>query len=299
MRERKIMHNFLRTVGFEKLDQLSLDAMLNQVIHQPDFKHKAIDSQGNDFYEFSKYFGNRIGITVCGNYIQNDRFKMDYYYPYFCGSGVTSDEYIELERHSDKESYAAICDDIKIGTTLIFFVQNVAEYLRKKSGWKQDYSPKMSVTLSALSLSGKILLPINKSETQIQKNEKVTQNRNHLIAAAREGDEDAIESLTLEDIDIYSMLSKRIVNEDLLSIVDSYFMPFGVESDHYSVMGDILDINYVDNAVTAQKLCILTVDTNDLVYDICINQADLFGEPMVGRRFKGRIWMQGSLNIKN
>ena len=64
-------------------------------------------------------------------------------------------------------------------------------------------------------------------------------------------------------------------------------------------MGDILDINYVDNAVTAQKLCILTVDTNDLVYDICINQADLFGEPMVGRRFKGRIWMQGSLNIKN
>ena len=45
----------------------------------------------------------------------------------------------------------------------------------------------------------------------------------------------AIENLTLEDIDTYSMLSRRIANEDILSIVDSYFMPYGIESDQYSI----------------------------------------------------------------
>ena len=153
--------------------------------------------------------------------------------------------------------------------------------------------------LSALSLNGKILLPISKSQTQIQKNEEITQNRNHLIAAAKEGDEEAIESLTLEDIDLYSMLSKRIVNEDILSIVDSYFMPYGIESDQYSVLGEILDVRYTENSLTKKRLCILTVDTNDLIYEICINEDNLLGEPLVGRRFKGDIWLQGAIKIKN
>lgn len=65
-------------------------------------------------------------------------------------------------------------------------------------------------------------------------------DRNHLIAAARDGDEDAIENLTLEDIDTYSLLSKRITHEDVLSIVDTYFMPYGIESDQYSVLGEIM-----------------------------------------------------------
>ena len=121
----------------------------------------------------------------------------------------------------------------------------------------------------------------------------------HLIAAARDGDEDAIESLTLEDIDMYSMLSKRIVNEDVLSIVDSYFMPYGIESDQYSVLGEILNYYYTENTITGQKICVITVDTNDLVYDICINEKDLMGVPLVGRRFKGTIWLQGYVKIKN
>ena len=95
------------------------------------------------------------------------------------------------------------------------------------------------------------------------------------------------------------MLSKRIVNEDILSIVDSYFMPYGIESDQYSVLGEILDVRYTENSLTKKRLCILTVDTNDLIYEICINEDNLLGEPLVGRRFKGDIWLQGAIKIKN
>mgnify|MGYP002508965657 CR=1 FL=1 len=58
-------------------------------------------------------------------------------------------------------------------------------------------------------------------------------SRNQLIAAARKGDEDAIESLTLEDMDIYSTISKKILTEDVFSLVDTYFMPYGVETAIY------------------------------------------------------------------
>ena len=293
------MHSYLKAIGFQQMDNTKLDELLSQVLAKPNYLNVAKDSQGNEFVQISKDFGKAIGITICGSYTEDKQFEMDYYYPYLQGTHITSEEYINIEKYSDKEAYAAVCDEIKIGVTLIFYLQNVAEYLKEKTGWKNNFSPKMSAMLSALSLNGKILLPISKSQTQIQKNEEITQNRNHLIAAAKEGDEEAIESLTLEDIDLYSMLSKRIVNEDILSIVDSYFMPYGIESDQYSVLGEILDVRYRENSLTKKRLCILTVDTNDLIYEICINEDNLLGEPLVGRRFKGNIWLQGAIKIKN
>lgn len=293
------MHSFLRAVGFEKMNNAKLDEILNQVVEHPNYMNMAEDSQGNEFVEFSKDFGESMGITVCGQYMENGDFGMDYYYPYFRGTGITSEEHIDIEKHAEKESYAAVCDDIKVGVTLIFYLQNVAEYLNEKSKWKKGFQPNLSATLAGLSLEGKILLPINKSKKQILKNEKMTQERKHLIAAAREGDEEAIESLTLEDIDTYSMLSRRIMHEDVFSIVDTCFMPYGIESDQYSILGEIINFYYTTNELTEQRICVLTIDTNDLIYDICINEKDLLGEPQVGRRFKGTIWMQGSVMVRN
>ena len=46
-----------------------------------------------------------------------------------------------IERHADKESFAGACDDLRIGVTLIFYLQNAAEYLQQHekrqhtSGW--------------------------------------------------------------------------------------------------------------------------------------------------------------------
>ena len=37
-----------------------------------------------------------------------------------------------IERHADKESFAGACDDLRIGVTLIFYLQNAAEYLQQR-----------------------------------------------------------------------------------------------------------------------------------------------------------------------
>lgn len=296
---RDIMHNFLRSIGFGKLKKRQeINALLQEIINHPDHKLISENENGEVFAELSKDFGELIGIAVRGEYLDDGEFESDYFYPYFLGSGISTEERVEVEKHSEKESYAGVCDEIKIGVTLIFYLQNIIEYLNKDKnmeirGWHT------TTTLSALSSFGKILLPIQKSEFDEKRDENLNRERNHLIAAAREGDEEAIESLTLEDIDTYSMISRRIMYEDILTIVNSYFMPYGIESDQYSILGEIQDYHMIVNHFTKEELCILTVNCNDLIFDVCINREDLLGEPAVGRRFKGIIWMQGSINYED
>lgn len=290
------MHSFLKSIGFSKLKKKKeIDALIQDVIEHPDRKVISEDAEGNVFAELSKDYGEFIGIAVRGEYTDEDVFEADYFYPYFQGSGISTFEKVEVEKHAEKESYAGVCDEIKIGVTLIFYLQNVMDYLNKEKNQSTGHIT-AATTLSALSGFGKILLPIQKDENNIKANENMTRERNHLIAAAREGDEEAIESLTLEDIDTYSMISRRIMYEDVLTIVSTYFMPYGIESDQYSILGEIIDCQSIENRLTQEELCILTVNCNNLVFDVCINRADLLGEPAVGRRFKGVIWMQGNIN---
>ena len=106
-----------------------------------------------------------------------------------------------------------------------------------------------------------------------------------------------METLTLEDMDMYTTISRRIQKEDVFSLVDTYFMPYGVECDQYSILGEIAGMRLVTNQMTGEKVYVLTISCNELVYDVCINQKDLYGEPQVGRRFKGIIWLQGKINF--
>lgn len=272
--------------------------MISEIVDRPTMMTVAEDSEGNEFAEFSKEFGEQFGIAVRGTYQDDDKFEVDYYYPYYLGDKITTNEIIEVEKHSEKESYAGVCDEVKVGVTLIFYLQNVTDYLAgKKSPISQKFQE--GAILTALSTEGKILFPISKSEKQARTIQKNSSDRNHLIAAAREGDEDAIENLTLEDMDTYSMLSRRIANEDILSIVDTSFMPYGIESDQYSILGEIVDFTKVVNQQTKETVVLLDLLCNDLSFSVCINEKDLLGEPELGRRFKGNIWMQGHICYGN
>ena len=131
----------------------------------------------------------------------------------------------------------------------------------------------------------------------MKKVKQVARNRSHLIAAARKGDEEAIENLTLEDMDTYTAISRKIRKEDVFSIVDTYFMPYGVECDQYSILGEIIESQKRQNYMTGENVYQMTINCNELIFDMCINEEDLLGEPEVGRRFKGIIWMQGYINF--
>ena len=291
------MHKFLRAVGFSKITKEELNDIFQKIIERPMLQKVAEDSEGNEFAELSIEFGDFFGLSLRGTFNENDSFEMSYYYPYFCGNKISTTEQIDIEKHAEKESYAGICDEVRLGVTLIFYLQNVADYLAVKNN-KFYMSQANGTVLAALSTEGKILLPINKTEKKNKQNQQNTTDRNYLVAAARDGDENAIENLTLEDIDTYSMLSRRITHEDVLSIVDSYFMPYGIESDQYAILGEILDCRLEQNNLTGENVWVLDICCNEMNFGVCINQKDLVGEPQVGRRFKGIVWMQGSIKYR-
>ena len=292
------MHKFLRAVGFSSITKEELENVFKEIIERPMLQKVAEDSEGNEFVEISKEFGDFFGLSLRGTFTEDDTFEMSYYYPYFCGNKISTTEQVDIEKHAEKESYAGICDEVRLGVTLIFYLQNVADYLAVKNN-KFYLNQANGVVLAALSTEGKILFPVNKDEKKQQIMEQSTNDRNGLIAAARKGDEDAIENLTLEDIDTYSLLSRRILHEDILSIVDSYFMPYGIESDQYSILGEIMDCRLLQNELTKENVYAMDIKCNDMDFSLCINQKDLLGEPAVGRRFKGNIWLQGSINYRD
>ncbi len=270
---------------------------MKDVILNAETRRYTTDRENGDIIliELCKDFAENMGIAVCGEIDDEDRFTYYYFYPYLRGTGISSMEDISIEKHAATESYAGVCDDVKVGVTLIFYLQNMISYIKYRD---RDALPVKgtSLTLSALADQGSIMMPISKSEKEKKKIRRSTITRNRLIEAARRGDEDAIESLTLEDMDTYTTISRKIQNEDVFSLVDTYFMPYGVECDQYSILGEILECRRVRNSRTGEKIWLMTVECNELNFDVCINEADLFGEPMVGRRFKGVVWLQGAVN---
>lgn len=291
------MHKYMRAVGFSNFEnKKKLQELLTEVVINSDHRYITMNQENLLLGEFCKDFASDLGVTVCGEFDDEDKFTYEYYYPYIKGTGITSYEDVSVERHADKDSYAGVCDDLKVGISLIFYLKNRIPYVKAQATGKLPIRG-TSLTLSALSVNASILLPIQKDEEQLQRVKQASINRNTLMAAARKGDEDAIETLTLEDMDMYTAISKRIQKDDIFSLVDTYFMPYGVECDQYSVLGEIVAMRLTTNQITGEKIYILTICCNELTFDVCVNIIDVLGEPQVGRRFKGVIWLQGQINF--
>lgn len=272
-----------------------LDKMLKEMVLENDRNDVVEQSDESAFVEISKKFGPNIGITLCGE-VDQDGFHQDYYFPYLEGETVSTKEGVMIEQSGNGNTYSGACEDPRVGVTLIFYLQNVAALKRIKM--KEDFKKKEQDTiLTALSLEGKILLPVYQNAMQMAYERESASKRKELLADARKGNEEAIESLTLEDMDTYSMISKRIQKEDVFSIVETFFMPYGMECDKYQILGRILEWQEIENEYTKEKLCQMKLECNDIVLELCMNSKDLLGEPEIGRRFKGIVWLQGKVQF--
>ena len=77
------LHKFLRAIGFSNLNKKELDNIIADIMEHPTVLKVAEDSEGNEFAEMSKEYGEFMGISLRGTYREDDRFEVDYYYPYF------------------------------------------------------------------------------------------------------------------------------------------------------------------------------------------------------------------------
>ncbi len=290
------MHKFLKSVGFRTCQTKKEEEELLSMLLNEGVKTERLVIPGDAvFAEYRCELAPGMGIGLVGEECPDGTFHLEYYFPYLDGDYISSQEECMIQRHTERETYAGMLDEYKVGISLIFYVTNSMEYRQRKLNKKKKKVK--SVMLSGLSAEGKILLPIKKTEKQIEMAKVASMNRNSLLEAAKHGDEDAMESLTIEDIDLYSKVSRRLVKEDVYSIIETCFMPYGIECDQYSIIGEIKDCRVMVNRITKEEIYNLAVDCNDIIFNVGINKKDLLGEPKAGRRFKGQIWMVGKLNF--
>ena len=292
------MHRFLRAVGFSMYQKKNDIKALLRCLSKEAGQSKCIQiDRETSLYEIKTEVAPGLGIAMYGELDENEELEVEYYYPYITSDIVTSRADCSIQRHTEKETFAGLLDEYKVGISLIFYLLNPMEY-REKYMKLRDRLGVQAVNLAGLAVSGKILLPIRKTAMQIEKAKVAAKNRDTLLEAAKNGDEDAMESLTIEDLDLYSQASRRVVKEDIYSIVESTFMPSGIECDQYSVLGEILEADQKKNRITGEEIYDLKLNCNDLIFRVGINKQDLLGEPLPGRRFKGKIWMMGTASFE-
>ena len=62
-------------------------------------------------------------------------------------------------------------------------------------------------------------------------------------------------------------------------------------------MGEILELQRIINEYTREEVYVMRLDVNELMFDICVPVKEVVGDPAVGRRFKGNMWLQGRINF--
>lgn len=290
----EIMHRYLRAIGFSNIKtKKDVRTLLEHVYSEPTFFTVVDEDHGKCGY-VGKSFGSEFGIRAFGELEEDGRFREEYYFPYVESSVLSSTLSCSVERHTDRSAYGGIIEDPGMGISLIFYLNNGIDYINKQNKTKVPPSVK-GISLNALCTYGKILLPVYKTEKEREKIRTEAKNRGSLIEAARNGDESAMENLALEDMNLFQTVSRRITREDVYSIVDTCFMPYGLESDQYSVIGEIHKLEKVTNRLTGEDCYRMTLECNNLFLTVMLNAVDLLGEPAVGRRFKGDIWLQGTV----
>lgn len=241
-------------------------------------------------------FGSQVGIVLRGEYDKRGFFYMQHYFPYCESRLITSSEDIIVNKRVDTNAFTGMCDDLRLGISMIFYLQNAVDYLELHA--EENTPRKAKLTLSGLSLEGKIILGVYHSPYTQKQQHIRSQHKNCLITQAKNGDQKAIDDLTLEDMDLSVKVRNRVKEEDLYSLVETSFIPYGSESDHYSIIGTIVNWTLAKNQLTGEELYQMLINCNSILMTICINKGDLMGEPAIGRRFKGIIWMQGHADFQ-
>jgi len=297
------LHKYLRAVGFSKTPtRKEIFNFIQSGLEKPAYRAYTTNDADPDslLAQFDLPLGKNFGLCVCGQFDDDDEFYPEYYYPYLDTDRISSAEDVTFEKRLDNNSYAGVCDDLRVGVTLIFRLRNYIEYLKNKDRQSQDTENGRivsSCSLSALSLEGSVLMPIYESEAERKSKKSTEIKRRKLMTQARDGDEEAARTLSSAEMETYANILSHIQYEDVYSMVDSYLMPYGAECDLYSIMAEIKKVRRAGNSLTGEEILILTLSCNGLYLDLAINSKDLFGVPEAGRRFKGIIWMQGKVNF--
>lgn len=287
------MHNYLKSVGFEQLTNTRQEKiLLDSILQQPDRKKLISNPDDTDsvYAELTGEYAPGIGVRIIGEYDEYEQFRMDNYYPFYEGGVLSTRTECYIARKLNNLTYSGLCEDDRIGVSIIFHVINTLDCISR--GEPVTDEKERDIYFSGLCTEGRVLLPTIYTDEVLANSDKKSR-RSEMVAEAKGGAMDALEALVLEDIDNLSNIGARLQKEDVMSIVETSFVPYGMETELYKVLGIIKKVDSFINPVLKERIYCLRLICNEMPIDVCINEKNLSGEPLPGRRFRGILWLQG------
>ena len=135
------MHKFLRVAGFSMYEKKKeIEKLLNLLEKQPSVTKCVQIDEDTNVCEMRAEVAPGIGISMIGELNDNGEFEREFYFPFVQVSDESSKADCSVQRHAEKETYAGMVDETRIGISLIFYVQNFLDYreykLKKDAAFK-------------------------------------------------------------------------------------------------------------------------------------------------------------------
>jgi hypothetical protein len=287
------MHTYLRAVGFSNIhERKDLDKLIGEIMTRPTCKYEHPIKGKERFLEITKDYADGVGVTLRGYYDDKGFFHLDHYFPHLKPRILSVEEKVYLNKRVENSAYNVLCDEMQLGVALVFYLINAVDYMNLEDS-SRYFVKDTKVCLSGLSVNGTVILPVKQDEKMLRRRNKQLKIKQRLIQEARNGNQSAIDNLTMNDIDTHAKISKRTKYQDIYTIVENSFYPSGSGTDCYSMIGTIRAIQEVVNGLTKEEIYKFIVECNNVLFSVCINKNDLLGVPSVGARFKGDLWLQG------
>ena len=144
------MHQYLRAVGFSEIKtKKDLRELLYSVIEGSDTINNINTDRNSVLVEYTKQFAGPCGLYLRAEIDEDKNLVVDFYYPLLNPTTISTCEDLSIERHAANESFAGICEDVRVGTSIIFYLQNGVDYM--KSFAKNTVLKRTAAMSSALS----------------------------------------------------------------------------------------------------------------------------------------------------
>ena len=293
------MESPLKAIGFTQVNEKEMmEDILEELLSNPT-KQEAIQLSAKQILaEYMKEIAENTYVMarVCVNKSSKEPkiqvFSCDAYVEANTALDV---EDVEVEGFDDgdggDQSYYVVCEERQTAMQIVFWLQNVVEYLEAR---KKNLTCSQ-VNIVGIASEGTIVLPIEKDEEEEQMEKEEREKLRLILQQMKNGDEEAKEILEKEEKELDDQLKERLREEDFLSVMSGYFIPETIDEATYAVLGEILEIKERINNQTDEKMYIFSLDVNDLNLEVVISQRELIGMPSVGMRFMGTCWIQGKV----
>ncbi|WP_281816318.1 DUF3881 family protein [Vallitalea longa] len=289
------MEQYLSAVGFKDyVENKKIKDIVQKIINNPTEKY--ISNYGKDKIkvELLKEYGDTFGIIVRGELDENEEMKIFSVIPYKKGKLPMDIDEVDVIYSDNKDDYYVYFEDIKTGNPITFYLQNVVDYLDID---EDEEAYVENIRLVALSTEGTVILPINKDQVDKNLEQEEEEWRANLLELARDGDEEALQLLEIDAEQSAELFKVRTKHEDLLTILEGFFIPYGLNDAEYSILGTIEDFKIKTNSLTKEKVYILDLICLNFKLQVCVNKKDLVGVPSKGMRFKGICYVEGYLEF--